>query len=67
MWVNDAATHFAGVPFGGHKASGIGSEESLEELISYTQLKSVNVRLAATTHPTSPNRNTAQTAGAGNE
>ena len=67
VWVNDGATHFAGVPFGGRKASGIGSEESVEELISYTQLKSVNVRVADTTHPTGPNPNTAQPGGAGNE
>ncbi|WP_051581836.1 aldehyde dehydrogenase family protein [Pseudonocardia acaciae] len=44
VWVNDAATHFPGVPFGGYKASGVGHEESVEELVSYTRLKSVNVR-----------------------
>ena len=54
VWVNDAATHFAGVPFGGHKASGIGSEESLEELLSYAQVKSVNVRVTADETSTSP-------------
>lgn len=45
VWINDAATHFTGVPFGGQKASGIGREESVEELQSYTQLKSINIRL----------------------
>lgn len=45
VWINDAATHFIGVPFGGYKDSGVGREESLEELISYTQLKAVNVKL----------------------
>jgi acyl-CoA reductase-like NAD-dependent aldehyde dehydrogenase len=45
VWINGAARHFPGVPFGGVKASGIGREESLEELLAYTQLKSVNVLL----------------------
>lgn len=45
IWINDAGPHYAGVPFGGYKASGVGKEESVEELLSYTQLKSVNVRL----------------------
>jgi acyl-CoA reductase-like NAD-dependent aldehyde dehydrogenase len=45
VWINDAAKHFTGIPFGGYKASGLGKEESLEELISYTQLKSISVHL----------------------
>jgi 2-formylbenzoate dehydrogenase len=45
VWVNGASRHFWGMPFGGVKSSGIGREESLEELLSYTQLKSVNVLL----------------------
>lgn len=43
IWVNGSAQHFPGVPFGGVKSSGIGREESLEELLSYTTLKAVNV------------------------
>jgi 2-formylbenzoate dehydrogenase len=43
VWVNDTSTHFPGVPFGGFKSSGIGREESLEELLSYTQTQAVNV------------------------
>jgi acyl-CoA reductase-like NAD-dependent aldehyde dehydrogenase len=31
------------VPYGGVKASGLGREESLEELLSYTELKSINI------------------------
>ncbi|MBM9467768.1 aldehyde dehydrogenase family protein [Nakamurella leprariae] len=42
-WVNDSAKHFPNVPYGGVKASGVGREESLEELLSYTELKSINV------------------------
>jgi 2-formylbenzoate dehydrogenase len=45
IWVNGSARHFWGVPFGGVKDSGIGREESLEELQSFTTLKSVNVLL----------------------
>lgn len=45
IWINDSSRHFAGVPFGGVKHSGIGREESLADLLGYTQLKSVNVNL----------------------
>jgi betaine-aldehyde dehydrogenase len=44
VWVNDASRHFPGTPYGGYKDSGIGREESIEELLSYTQVKNVNVR-----------------------
>jgi acyl-CoA reductase-like NAD-dependent aldehyde dehydrogenase len=42
-WINDSAKHFPNVPYGGVKASGFGREESLEELLSYTELKSINI------------------------
>ncbi|WP_236787619.1 aldehyde dehydrogenase family protein [Amycolatopsis sp. GM8] len=42
-WVNDSSKHFPNVPYGGVKASGLGREESLEELLSYTELKSINI------------------------
>lgn len=45
VWVNGSSRHFWGMPFGGVKSSGIGREESIEELLSYTQLKSINVFL----------------------
>jgi acyl-CoA reductase-like NAD-dependent aldehyde dehydrogenase len=45
VWINGSSRHFTGVPFGGVKLSGIGREESLGELLSYTQLKTVNVML----------------------
>ncbi len=44
VWVNETARHFIGMPFGGVKNSGVGREEDLEEIESYTQLKSVNIR-----------------------
>ncbi|MFT3864283.1 MAG: aldehyde dehydrogenase family protein [Solirubrobacterales bacterium] len=43
VWVNDSSRHFPGTPYGGFKDSGIGREESLDELLSYTQVKNVNV------------------------
>jgi len=43
VWINDAGPHFTGAPFGGYKQSGIGREESLSELMAFTQEKNVNV------------------------
>jgi len=45
VWVNGASTHHVGVPFGGVKQSGLGREESIEELLACTQIKNVNVTL----------------------
>ena len=44
VWVNDSQKHFPGAPYGGWKNSGVGREEGIEELLSYTQVKNVNVR-----------------------
>ncbi len=46
VWVNQVGRHFLNVPFRGQKQSGLGREESLDELLSFTQIKSVNVNLA---------------------
>jgi betaine-aldehyde dehydrogenase len=46
IWVNQVGRHFLGVPFGGYKESGVGKEECLEELLSFTQVKSVNFDLS---------------------
>jgi len=43
VWVNDSSSHFPGVPFGGFKDSGVGREEDIEELYSYSQTKNVHV------------------------
>lgn len=44
VWVNHSSTHFPGTPYGGVKRSGVGGkEECLEELLSYTEEKVVNV------------------------
>ncbi|MBM3777582.1 MAG: aldehyde dehydrogenase family protein [Acidimicrobiia bacterium] len=45
VWVNQTSRHYEGTSFGGFKDSGIGREEDLDELLSYTQIKNVNVRL----------------------
>ncbi len=47
IWINDISKHFLGAPFGGYKQSGIGREECLEELLSFTQEKNININLAA--------------------
>ncbi len=45
IWINTASSHFPGVSFGGFKQSGIGREEGIEELYSYTQEKSITIAL----------------------
>lgn len=45
VWVNQVGRHFLGVPFGGYKESGGGREECLEEMMSFTQTKSVSLSL----------------------
>jgi acyl-CoA reductase-like NAD-dependent aldehyde dehydrogenase len=42
IWINTAGQHFVGTPFGGWKDSGVGGEECLEELLSYSQIKAVH-------------------------
>lgn len=45
VWINDCSIHIPGAPFGGFKQSGIGREESKEELLEFTRIKNVNVSL----------------------
>jgi acyl-CoA reductase-like NAD-dependent aldehyde dehydrogenase len=45
VWINDSTRHYFGTPFGGTKNSGIGREESVEELRSYLETKVVHTRL----------------------
>ena len=47
MWFNETAAHYLGVPFGGFKNSGVGREEDLGEVLSFTQVKTVNVPLGS--------------------
>jgi len=45
VWVNNAGPHYVGVPFGGYKQSGIGREESIRELYTFTQTKNIHITL----------------------
>ncbi len=45
VWINEVGRHFLGAPFGGVKQSGFGREECLEELLQFTQLKNIHLRL----------------------
>jgi betaine-aldehyde dehydrogenase len=44
VWINGhGGKRFKGAPFGGIKDSGIGREHSIGELMSYTQVKNINI------------------------
>lgn len=45
VWINEVSKHFLGAPFGGVKQSGIGREESLDELLGFTYEKNIHVGL----------------------
>ncbi len=45
VWINDVETRYPAVPFGGWRDSGVGSEHGLEEILSFTRTRSVNVRV----------------------
>lgn len=45
IWINTSSAHYTGANFGGYKKSGLGREEGLDELLSYTQVKNVHVAL----------------------
>ena len=45
VWVNNVSAHFLGASFGGYKQSGVGREEGADELLTYTQLKNINITL----------------------
>jgi acyl-CoA reductase-like NAD-dependent aldehyde dehydrogenase len=44
VWVNDVETRFPAVPFGGWRDSGVGVEHGLDEIMSLTRIRAVNVR-----------------------
>ncbi|MCD1585063.1 aldehyde dehydrogenase family protein [Halomonas sp. IOP_14] len=46
IWINGSSMHFLGVPFGGMKSSGVGREEGRDELLSYTESKTINIMLS---------------------
>ena len=43
VWINGSG-RYLGAPYGGWKASGLGVEETFEELLSYTQIKNIHMR-----------------------
>ena len=45
IWINDVETRYPAVPFGGWKDSGVGAEHGLEEILSFTRVKAVNLRV----------------------
>lgn len=45
VWINDNQRHFVGAPYGGNKNSGLGREENVDEIASYTELKNINIKL----------------------
>lgn len=45
IWINGVGPHYLGVPYGGMKNSGVGREEGIEEMLSYTETKVLNIAL----------------------
>jgi acyl-CoA reductase-like NAD-dependent aldehyde dehydrogenase len=45
VWINEIGKHFLGAPFGGVRQSGIGREECLGELLSFTREKNIHISL----------------------
>ncbi len=45
VWVNEVSRHVSATPFGGWKDSGLGREEDLSEVESFTQVKNVHINV----------------------
>lgn len=45
VWINGFSAHYRGTPFGGFKNSGLGREEGLDDLLSYTETKAIHIML----------------------
>jgi aldehyde dehydrogenase (NAD+)/betaine-aldehyde dehydrogenase len=43
VWINGSAAHYPGCSFGGKKNSSVGTEEGLEDLLSYTENKTIHL------------------------
>jgi betaine-aldehyde dehydrogenase len=50
IWINEVGKHFLGAPYGGVKQSGIGRDECIGEMISFTREKNVHINF----RPVSP-------------
>jgi betaine-aldehyde dehydrogenase len=42
-WINGVGLHYPAMPFGGMKNSGVGREEGIEEMLSYTETKAIHI------------------------
>jgi betaine-aldehyde dehydrogenase len=51
LWINDVETRFPAVPFGGWGDSGVGSEHGLDEILAFTRVKAVNLRVRPAAAP----------------
>lgn len=51
IWINETSRHMIGTPFGGYKQSGLGREECLEELISFTREKHIHINTSRRAGP----------------
>jgi len=47
VWINEVSRHVEGTAFGGVKDSGIGRDEGIEELLSYSQPKTVHLNFGS--------------------
>ncbi len=47
VWVNESSRHFAGLPYGGYKDSGVGRDEDISEIESYTQVKAMTINFGS--------------------
>ena len=45
LWINGTSAHFLGTGFGGYGNSGIGREEGLEDVLSYTESKTIHLMI----------------------
>jgi betaine-aldehyde dehydrogenase len=45
LWINGTSAHFLGTGFGGYGNSGVGREEGLEDLLSYTESKTIHLMI----------------------
>jgi betaine-aldehyde dehydrogenase len=43
--INGVGSHIHGAPFGGMKQSEIGREESIDEILAYTAVKTINISI----------------------
>lgn len=45
IWINGVGPHYPAIGFGGMKNSGVGREEGIEEMLSYTEQKAIHIVL----------------------